>query len=387
VATRTPLRARLAARKRRLPTQRASTRADREFGRVVFLIPHLSGGGAERAVLNLAPALPRSRGVVLSEWRGGELEALFDAQEVMSVSRDLARPSRAARILRLGRELRRLRPRVVVSLLSPLVATEAARFARVPVIHWLQNPCSRVLPFAGGGLRARLNRRVLRHVLQRSAAIVGATPGLVEELWSLGADALPMTVIPNPARLPDLASPEDGAPTRVVSIGRLASQKRHDLLLAGFARIADTRTCRLLIFGTGPLRERLEVQADALSVRHLVDFAGFVEGPAERLTANDVFALCSDFEGFGNVFVEVLARGVRIVATDAPYGARFVLGGVKIARLIPTGSSMAVGDALAEALDAGPPSQELRAQARVRAEQFSVARVANQFEDFLDRVV
>jgi glycosyltransferase involved in cell wall biosynthesis len=178
--------------------------------------------------------------------------------------------------------------------------------------------------------------------------------------------------------------PERG---RIVSVGRLAPQKRHDLLLEAFAQIATGLATRLVLFGNGPLREDLESQARTLGIAHLVDFEGFVDSPAERLHANDVFVLCSDFEGFGNVFVEALARGVRVVATDAPYGARFVLGGLSIAQLVPPGDPGAVANAMRIAIDARAPSEAERQAARATAERFRAERVAADIEELLDDVL
>ncbi len=276
---------------------------------------------------------------------------------------------------------------MVISTLSPLVATEAARLARVPVVHWLQNPFSRVTPFDGPSAGNRLNRIVLAHVAKHSAALAGASPGTVQELSGTVPSETVMEVVPNAVELPELAAPDPDGPARIVSIGRLAAQKRHDVLLDAFARIAGDWDTRLVIFGNGPLKARLESQAEALGVGDLVAFEGFVETPAARLRANDVFALCSDFEGFGNVFVEALSTGVRIVAADAPYGARFVLEGVANARLVPPGSSVSMAAALSAALASGSPTDTDRVEARVRAERFTVERVAERMEALLDDVL
>jgi glycosyltransferase involved in cell wall biosynthesis len=352
-----------------------------------LLIPSLAGGGAERVALNLLTGMPRWRCVVLAEWRGGELEVAPEASGVVAVSNASRKPPRALRIVRLAGALRRLRPEIAVSLLSPLVSMEAGRLAGVPVVQWIQSPYSCVKPFMGQTLIERLNRRVLRRVGRGSAAWLGATPGVLEEFIALGLDPRAMTTLPNPVRLPEPAPEDPEGVTRIVTIGRLAQEKRHDLLLDAFREVRGRHDLRLLIIGRGPLEEALRRQADRLGLGQNVDFRGFTESPADEIGARDVFTLCSDFEGFGNVFVEALARGVRIVATDAPYGARHILGGIDLARLTTPGSPSGIAAALIEAVEAGAPSPDVREQARRRAEQFSVDQVAERFEGILEDVL
>jgi glycosyltransferase involved in cell wall biosynthesis len=329
----------------------------------------------------------RSRCLVLAEWRGGELEVAPEASRVVAVSNASRKPPRALRIVRLAGALRRLRPEIAVSLLSPLVSMEAGRLAGVPVVQWIQSPYSHVKPFSGRTLVDRLNRRVLRRVGRGSAAVLGVTPGILEELMVLGVDPRATAVLPNPVRLPERAPEDPEGVTRIVTIGRLAPEKRHDLLLDAFHEVRRRHDLRLLVIGRGPLEEALRRHADRLGLSRSVDFRGFIESPAEEIGARDVFALCSDYEGFGNVFVEALARGVRIVATDAPYGARYVLGGVDLARLTKPGSASGIAAALVEAVEAGAPSPDVKEQARRRAEEFSVDQVAERFEGILDDVL
>src|SRR5690606_2094121 len=93
------------------------------------------------------------------------------------------------------------------------------------------------------------------------------------------------------------------SPVVVASAGRLAKQKRFDLLLQAFASVSQRRTpgsLQLWILGEGPLRPSLAELARRLHVENVVHFRGFHKKPWEILAGADIFALTSDAEGSSN---------------------------------------------------------------------------------------
>jgi glycosyltransferase involved in cell wall biosynthesis len=64
-----------------------------------------------------------------------------------------------------------------------------------------------------------------------------------------------------------------------------------------------------------------------------------------------VFALASQYEGFGNVLIEALSCGVPVVSTDCPVGPRDILADGRFGQLVPVADSQAMAAALMQALD------------------------------------
>lgn len=99
-------------------------------------------------------------------------------------------------------------------------------------------------------------------------------------------------------------------------VGRFADQKAPEMLVQSYARLA--KSChgplRLLMVGSGPLRRSCETQACALGIREQVIFEENLPG-AIAMSAFDVFALPSRYEGFPYVLLEALATGLPIVST------------------------------------------------------------------------
>lgn len=96
-------------------------------------------------------------------------------------------------------------------------------------------------------------------------------------------------------------------------VGRLAREKRVDLLLRAFAKAELSE--HLLILGEGPRRAELETLTERLSLTGRVHFLGFVENPYPYMRHARALALPSEFEGLSLVLIEALACGTSIIST------------------------------------------------------------------------
>ena len=88
-----------------------------------------------------------------------------------------------------------------------------------------------------------------------------------------------------------------------------------------------------------------------------VVFAGAVANDerVDYYNLGDVYALPSKFEGFGIVFIESLACGVPVVASDA-YGCREGLLNGELGLLVPPDDLQAIANAIVLILDRKAPS-------------------------------
>jgi glycosyltransferase involved in cell wall biosynthesis len=130
----------------------------------------------------------------------------------------------------------------------------------------------------------------------------------------------------------------------VLSVGRLESVKRVDLVIRALARAAGVR---LIVVGEGPLRNSLEATAVAEQVADRVVFAGRVDD--DSLIALYAGALAVVFppydEDYGYVTLEAfLARKPVVTTTDAGGPLEFVEDDVT--GLVTSPSPEAVADAI-----------------------------------------
>src|SRR5690606_28337844 len=105
---------------------------------------------------------------------------------------------------------------------------------------------------------------------------------------------------------------------RILHVGSLKRQKNHPLLLRSFAQITAHEARRLMLVGTGQEEAGLRALTAELGIADRVIFAGFHPDPTPFYRTADLFALSSDYEGFGNVIVEAMACGTPVVSTDCP---------------------------------------------------------------------
>lgn len=233
------------------------------------------------------------------------------------------------------------------------------------------------------GTAAGLVYRALEQVACRRADVVlGVSPDLVERARRAGARRTGLAQVPAEPTGRPAPAVRDDARRRiradlglavdvplVVSVGRLAAQKRLDVLVRAFhdvvARDARDRAApTLVIAGDGPERARLESLATDGPGR--VVLAGRVDHVPELLLAADLAVSSARWEGQPLWLQEALAAGVPVVATDVG-GTGVVLGGAGI--LVPDDTPGGVGTALGEAVHTVLTDPELASDLSRRARE------------------
>lgn len=123
----------------------------------------------------------------------------------------------------------------------------------------------------------------------------------------------------------------DSAAFRVVTVGRLDTQKDPDLLLTAVGKlVSEGANVELLFIGDGVLRPGLEQRVADEGLARRVRFLGLQSAPdiARYLQAADCFALSSAYEGMPMALLEALGAGVPVVTTPVGEVARVVSNGV-----------------------------------------------------------
>lgn len=110
-------------------------------------------------------------------------------------------------------------------------------------------------------------------------------------------------------------------------VGRLASEKRVERLIAAFNRILDAfpDSCLVLV-GDGPQRAHLQKVAQELGIGEFVIFTGRAVGESlySWYRLGELFVLPSEFEPFGAVVNEALLAGIPVVCSNKA-GARVLV--------------------------------------------------------------
>ena len=123
----------------------------------------------------------------------------------------------------------------------------------------------------------------------------------------------------------------------VLAIGRLEVQKDFDTLIRAFHNLSNDVSVNLVILGEGSERSNLERLIQELSLADRVYLPGFFINPYPFMAKCTVFALSSRWEGCPNVLREALVLQKSVISTDCPSGAKEILDNGKLGVLVPVG--------------------------------------------------
>ncbi len=215
----------------------------------------------------------------------------------------------------------------------------------------------------------------------------------------LGVDVARFAAAPPPVELERLRRRWRLEGRRVLLyVGRIAGNKRVDLLIEALARLVDQRAdLHLLVVGDADslpayrdLAAQLQRQAAARGVADRVTFAGRVEDVQPVYHLADAFVTASQHEGFGVPLVEALAAGVPVVASASaalPWVLATEDGGPAAGLLFEPGDAAALATCLARVLDDAELRRTLVERGRVRAQAFDLAVFAANTERVLAEAV
>lgn len=363
--------------------------------KALFLIPGLSGGGAERATAMLASALDPARyEAVLCLER--DLDETYAVAPHVRVIRLHATSTRAA-FLPLARAIRRERPSIVYGALPHLNALVAAAartvVPRPAVVASVHNNQAREFPLLEDG---RLLQRITPCVYRGCDAVVAVSEGVAAETRNEYGAGDRVRVIADPvdlARIGELASvpvdhPWFATHPVLVAMGRLEPQKNYPMMLRAFAAVAATHPdARLVVLGDGGERTSLEGTAEQLGVGNAVAFVGVQANPFGFISNARGFLMSSDFEGFGMALVEAMAVGTPVISTDCPHGPAEILDSGRYGQLVPVGDERQLTVAIRSLLDHPDRHVEIAASAREHTATFAVERVGRELEALFDVVI
>lgn len=117
----------------------------------------------------------------------------------------------------------------------------------------------------------------------------------------------------------------------ICNIGRLDYQKRQDRIIEMAAVLKNKGyDFEVWILGLGKLENKLKELASSLGVSDRIKFLGFQNNPYPYLMASDMFLLTSDTEGYPTVVCEALCLGKPIVSTAITGSEELLKDGVGV---------------------------------------------------------
>jgi glycosyltransferase involved in cell wall biosynthesis len=240
-----------------------------------------------------------------------------------------------------------------------MIAGRALRGTRIGRISTIVSPPSQDL--VRSEKRALwLKRRLLSRCYRQADQLIAVSAATADDAARFyGIDRERFLVIPSPidcdridqlSKQPLLQTGFEPNAKHIVSIGRLSTEKGHNLLLDACAQVRQRlpTPLQLHLVGDGPNRAELESQARRLGLEKLVCFHGHLTNPYPILVHADLCVLPSWYEGLPNVMLEAIYTKIPFLATRASESIADLSQKCGAGRVVAVGDVQALGAALVD---------------------------------------
>ncbi len=153
----------------------------------------------------------------------------------------------------------------------------------------------------------------------------------------------------------------------IIHVGRMARQKRHDILFQAFKKV--DHQYKLVLLCNKP--QKAIKLAKRYGIEERLILPGFQTNPYNWIKHAEILVLSSDYEGFGNVLVEALAVGTKVVSTNCSHGPNEILKDEHSNFLVPRRNANALSKALDSSLATHLLNNDLDILANVSAENIA----------------
>lgn len=172
----------------------------------------------------------------------------------------------------------------------------------------------------------------------------------------------------------------------ILFLGRLAYEKRIDLLIEAFIKLKSQEPkLSLIIVGDGPTDAVNQAKKIAQQINH-IHFTGFLlgENKTKILASCDVFCSPSPYETFGRTTVEAMASGIPVITVDSGAVSNYMKDGIN-GYLVKPNDVEALANCLHKVLSEN--NRDITQQALEDAKQFSIERGCQNLDDYYQKIL
>lgn len=365
--------------------------------KILFVIPSLTGGGAEKVLSVVMHHIDRKQfSVSLLVFKDINAYGPLPEDIKFTCLNKKGRLDNLRLISAIRKVIKTERPDVVCSYLyySNVMVSLALSFCmhKPPVVmteHSILSQSVRESRFVS------IYELLIKTLYKKAACIVAVSSGIKEDLVeNFGISGEIIQTIHNPIEsdsIQALASQIPGHPwfddeiPVLVSCGRLSAAKNFPLLLKSVGAVLKKTPVRLIIIGNGELKNELVLLAEGLGISKSVDFIGFRRNPFKYFSNSAILILTSTREGFGNVIVEAMACGVPVVSTRSAGPEDLIHDGVN-GILVSNGDERALAEAILKLLEDETFRKRIAEAGRKRALDFDLKNIIQVHERLFHEV-
>jgi len=358
--------------------------------KVMFVIPRMGGGGAERVVANIANSLSE-RGYKIRITTLVSNESFYPLDNNIIINSALLKVDRSSKLnayismaknfirafLFIKKEIKRFQPDTVISMLIEAdILTHLVKQFGLNFRHICseRNDPSR---------RNKYIRKYLSYIYRKADYFICQGKKVAEYYGDIPKSKV--AIIPNPidaSLIPD--SVEEAFSQKIVAVGRLDPQKNFSLLIDSFSDISeDFPQCELVIYGEGFMRNELEEKIKYYGLQEKVSLPGASKDVLNKIKDASLFVMSSNYEGFPNALVEAMAAGLPVISTDFATGIAHDLVTENNGIVVPVNDRNALSDAIMEIMREPQLRNKMRIENQKVINNLSIKKIVSMWENIL----
>ncbi|MEX0290785.1 MAG: glycosyltransferase [Flavobacteriaceae bacterium] len=294
--------------------------------KIVFVLPSLKAGGAERVVSFISQNLNRATFDCSLLVAGSEEDSVYPTGDVEVQFFGKKRVLSA--VPQLTKAILKRKPdllfgsighvNTILGLISPLTS-------KTKVVARIASVSSEIAKFSTGskvhGVLSGIATKNIDHFICQSRDMkvdfLNHSPNISEEKVS---------IINNPItrnfKLKSVASKTQKI-RQFITIGRLSKEKGHSRILKALSQYQGP--FHYTIVGNGPLKEMLQEEIQLLNLEEKISQVDHTKEVEKYLSDSDLFLQGSYVEGFPNALLESCAVGTPALAFNAPGGTKEII--------------------------------------------------------------
>ena len=364
--------------------------------KIIFFIPNLKHGGAEKVLVNLVNNLDKSKYEVT-------LFSIFDeGMNKEFLNKEVIYKYKFKKIFRANTYF--------FNLFSPAflyrwfikehydVAISYLEGPTTRIVSGCNNPHTKKLAWVHIELNEKhkyigfRNIKEARENYAKFNYIIGVSKKVIENFKNLVSENLPLKVLYNTNEtelIKELGKEPiethfDDSYINIISVAKVTRTKGFDRLIEVHKKLTDEgHKLKIYILGIGEDMSLLKKRVKELNISDTFLFLGFDKNPYKYISKADLYVCSSRREGFSTAVTEALVLGIPVVSTNVS-GADELLGEHNEYGIVTENSKEGLYKGLKKMLSNPENILYYKKQAELRGQFFSKENTVKAVEDLLD---